>query len=162
MIVVKRGLRNSTLLPTLTYGSEKWMWNRAQQSRVHAVKMSYLRAVCGVTTWDGQSKSMYEWGGMGTHANRGNCGVVERVKINTLRWFGHNEKMESEEFVKKVYVSKSVGPNSRGRLPQRWNDRVKDYKCERGAPGFDQGRKEGLDKDRWRLFCLGQSLGVCC
>ncbi len=32
---VKRGLRNSILLPTLTYGSETWMWIRVQQSRVH-------------------------------------------------------------------------------------------------------------------------------
>ena len=34
---VKRGLRNSILLPTLTYESETWTWNRAQQSRVCAV-----------------------------------------------------------------------------------------------------------------------------
>ncbi len=27
---VKRDLRNSILLPTLTYGSEKWTWNGAQ------------------------------------------------------------------------------------------------------------------------------------
>ncbi len=27
---VKRGLRNSILLPTLTYGSKTWMWNRTQ------------------------------------------------------------------------------------------------------------------------------------
>ncbi len=26
---VKRGLRNSILLPTLTYGSENWTWNGA-------------------------------------------------------------------------------------------------------------------------------------
>ncbi len=26
---VKRGLKNSVLLPTLTYGSEAWTWNRA-------------------------------------------------------------------------------------------------------------------------------------
>ncbi len=31
---VKRGLKNSILLPTLTYGSETWTWNMAQQSRV--------------------------------------------------------------------------------------------------------------------------------
>ncbi len=31
---VKRSLRNSILLPTMTYGSETWTWNRAQQSRV--------------------------------------------------------------------------------------------------------------------------------
>ncbi len=49
---VKRGLRNSILLPTLTYGSENWTWNGAQQSRVRAVEMSYLRGACGVSRWD--------------------------------------------------------------------------------------------------------------
>ncbi len=44
---VKRGLRKSIILPTLTYGSENWTWHRAQQSRVCAVEMSYLRgAAC--------------------------------------------------------------------------------------------------------------------
>ncbi len=46
---VKRGLRDSILLPVFIYGSETWTWNRAQQSRVHAVEMSYLRGACGVT-----------------------------------------------------------------------------------------------------------------
>ncbi len=44
----KRGLRNSILLPTLTYGSENSTWNGEQQSRVRAVEMSYLRGACGV------------------------------------------------------------------------------------------------------------------
>ncbi len=38
-----------------------WTWNGAQQSRVHAVEMSYLREVCGVNRWDGLSnESVYE------------------------------------------------------------------------------------------------------
>ncbi len=114
---VKRGLRNSILLPTLMYGSETWTWNRAQQSRVHAVEMSYLRGACGVTRWDGESnESVYESCGMGSCANGVNCGVVECVKRNTLRWFGHIERMKSEEFVKGEYVRESMGPNSRGKL----------------------------------------------
>ncbi len=40
--------------------------------------------------------------------------------------------MESEEFVKKVYMSETVGPNSRGRPLGRWKDKVKEYMCERG------------------------------
>ncbi len=46
---VKKGLRNSILLLTLTYGSEMLTWNRALQSRVHAVEISCLRGACGVT-----------------------------------------------------------------------------------------------------------------
>ncbi len=63
---VKRGLRNSILLPALTYGSENWTWNGAQQSREHAVEMSYLRGACGVGRWDGLSnESVYERCGSG-------------------------------------------------------------------------------------------------
>ncbi len=128
-----------------------------QESRVHAVEMSYLRGACGVTRWDGESnESMYEGCGMGNHANEVNCRIGEWVKRNMLRWFGHIERMGSEEFVKKVYTSESVGPNSRGRPPGRWRDRVKEYMRERGATrrgGLGQARKECLDRERWRLFC---------
>ncbi len=70
--------------------------------------------------------------------------------------------MKSEEFVKKVYVSESVGSDSRGRLPGRWRDRVKVYMCERGATRggrLDQARRECLDKGKWRLSCHGHPLG---
>ncbi len=132
---VKRGLRNSILLPILTYESETWTWNRAQQSRVRAVEMSYLKGACGVTRWHG----------VGSRANGVNCGVVKCVKRNTLKWFGHIERIGSEKFVKKVYMRESVGPNSRGRPPGRWRDREKEYVCERNATrgrGLDQAKKE--------------------
>ncbi len=59
---VERGLRNSSiLLPPLTYGSLTWMWNRAQQSRVHTLEMSYLRGACGVIWWDGESMKGVVW-----------------------------------------------------------------------------------------------------
>ncbi len=92
---VKRGLRNSILLPTLTYGSETWTWKKAQQSRVHAVEMSYLRGACVVTRWEGENnESVYEKCGVETCASGVKCGVVEWVKRNTLRWFGNIKKDE--------------------------------------------------------------------
>ncbi len=55
-----------------------------------------------------------------------------------------------------------MGPNSRGRPVVRWRDRVKEYKCERGASrGLDQARRECLDRERWTLFCRGHTLGGC-
>ncbi len=57
------------------------------------------------------------------------------MKRNTLRWFRHIGRMRSEEFVKKVYMSESVGPNSRGRPLVRWMDRMKEYMCERRRAG---------------------------
>ncbi len=36
-----KGIRNSIILPTLSYASDMWTWNAAQQSKIHAVEMSY-------------------------------------------------------------------------------------------------------------------------
>ena len=59
-------------------------------------------------------------------ANGVQCGVVEWVKRDALRWLGHIERMKNEEFVKKVYMSKLEGVNRRGRPLGRWKDRVKE------------------------------------
>ena len=65
--------------------------------------------------------------------------VVVWVKRNTLRWFGHIERKNSEEFVKKVYVSEIIGSWRRGRPVVRWKDRVKEYMHERVA---DRGGRD--------------------
>ena len=35
------------------------------------------------------------------------------MKSNTLRWFDHMERIKSEEFVKKMYVSELKGSDQR-------------------------------------------------
>ncbi len=158
---VKRGLRNSILLPTLTYGSENWTWNGAQQSGVRAVEMSYLRGACGVSRWDGQSKTnAYEKCGMRKRGSGVGCGVAEWVKRSTLRWFGHIERMGNEEFLK-VYLSSAEDTNRRRRPLGRWEDRVKKYVSERGVRGngLEWARREGMDRERWRSVCRDHPLG---
>ncbi len=39
---IKRDLRNTVIVPTLTYASKTWAWNESQRSRVQAVEMSLL------------------------------------------------------------------------------------------------------------------------
>ncbi len=52
-----------------------------------------------------------------------------------MRWFGHIERMENEEFVRKLYLSNIEGPKTRERPLGRWEDRVKGYMSERGVRG---------------------------
>ncbi len=86
---VKRGQGNSILLTTLTYGSKNWTWNGAQQSRVHAVEMSYLRGACGVSRWDGLSNaSVYERCGMRERGSGVGCGVVKRAVKDIVKGKG--------------------------------------------------------------------------
>ncbi len=75
---VKRDLRDTVIVPTLTYASETWAWNESQRSRVQAVEMSYLRRACGVSRMDGmRNESVYERFGM-CHVSEGKkCGMNE-------------------------------------------------------------------------------------
>ncbi len=56
--------------------------------------MSYLRGAFGETRWERESNERYD---ISTCTNGMNCGVVEWVKINILKWFGHVWRMGSKE-----------------------------------------------------------------
>lgn len=69
---------------------------------------SYLRSACGITWRDRRMNvEVREQSGVGLD-------VLESVKRNTLRWFGHVECMWSERVTKKVYESE-VGRGQRRR-----------------------------------------------
>ncbi len=94
--------------------------------------------------------SVHERCGMREHGSGvGHC-VVEWVKRSTLRWFGHIERMENAESVKKVYLSSVEGPNKRGRPLGRWENRVKKYLSKRGARGngLEWARRKCMDRER--------------
>ncbi len=85
-------------------------------------------------------------------------GVVDEVKRQTLKWFGHVERMEEGKMTKRVYVSGIEGGNVRGRPPVKWRDRVQEYVRERGKRSLrnlKQARGECQDRERWKLFCHG-------
>ncbi len=85
---------------------------------------------------------------------------MEWVKKSTLRWYCQIERMEIEEFVKKVYLSSVEGPNRRGRLLGRWDDKVKEYVSEMGVRGngLEWARRECMDRERWSSVCHGRPL----
>jgi len=160
---VKKGLRDSIVLPTLTYGSETWTWNDSQQSRIQAVEMNYLRGACNISRRDMESNArIYRRFGMESDGVGIRCGVVEWVKRNTLRWFGHVERMQQDELTKRVYVSEIEGAGVRGRPPMRWLNAVEKYIRERDVGrvnGMQNVKRICLDRGSWRSFCRGHPLG---
>ncbi len=47
-------------------------------------------------------------------------------RSETLKWFGHMERMEESKMTRRVYVSETEGGNVRGRPPGKWRDRVQE------------------------------------
>ena len=148
-MAVKQGIRNSVILPTLSYASETWTWNAAQQLRIRAVEMSYLWGACGVSRWDRESnEETYGRSGMRETAVGMDCGVVEWVKRSTLRWYGHVMRMNEGDFTKRGYESTTKGMGVRGRPPVKWINRVEEYWRERervGGRGLECAERESLN-----------------
>ncbi len=101
-------------------------------------------------------ESVYERCSMSACADGVNCGVVEEVMSNMLKWFCHVEKMGSEEFVR-VYESELEGRNRRERALGRQKDRV-EYLGETGV--LEQAKRECWDRERWRLLPWSSPKGM--
>lgn len=56
---------------------------------------------------------------------------MEWVKRNTLRSFGHAERMQNREFTRRVYDNIIKGVGVSGRPPVMWGNGVEEYKRER-------------------------------
>ena len=54
-------------------------------------------------------KVIYERLGMWSKGEGMKCGVVELVKCNTLRWFGHIQRMDESVMTKRLYKSSIDG-----------------------------------------------------
>ncbi len=94
--------------------------------------MSYLRSACGVQRMDGESnESVYNRFGMSSKGEGMKRGVVEGVKRNTVRWFGHVERTAENVMTKRVYVSMVNVVGARGRPPVKWGDKILEYVRER-------------------------------
>lgn len=110
------------VLPALNYASEIWVWNGSNQSSINAVENNYLRGVCDLTRWNGESnESVYQRCGMGERVIGIDYGVIERLKHSTLKWFGHVERMGNGEFTKRMLRERvwEVGHWSIGRTELR-------------------------------------------
>ena len=84
-----------------------------------------------------------------------NCGVVEVVKCNTLRWFGHLERMGENEMTRRIYKGGVDAVGVRGRPPVKWEDRLLEYVREREdrrLRGIEGARIECMDRSKWRLL----------
>ncbi len=111
---------------------------------------------------DGESnESVYNRFGVSSKGEKMKCGVMEGAKRNTLRWFGHMERMVENVMTKRVHMSMADVVGARGQPPMIWGDRVLEYVRERGERrmrGLEHARRECTDRNRWRLFCHGHPL----
>ena len=102
-----RGMYEAIVVPTVTYGSEAWVMNKRERSRVEAVEMKCLRAICGVTKFD---RVRNDWIQEGTGVK---MKLGERIEQANLRWYGHVRRMDEGRHPRRMEESEVPGKRTK-------------------------------------------------
>src|SRR5260221_223706 len=122
----------------LVYGSETWPMKVEDAMRLQRTERAMVRRMCGVTLSERKnSEELISRLGI-------DC-VTEMVARSRLRWFGHFERMEDEEWVTACRRVKVEGKGGRVRGRKTWQECVNEDMRKRGLkPEMAQ------DRAQWR------------
>jgi len=135
---VKGRVYDSCVRSTLLYGSETWAVKVKQVQRLERTEMQMVRWMCGTKMRDRIPNEELRLR-MGVES------VKEALKRRRLRWWGHIERREESNWLKKCQNLEVTGKRPAGRPKKSWREVVKrDLK--------DWGLKEGwaMDRSQWR------------
>jgi len=109
----------------LCYGAECWAIKKVDIRRMQSTEMRMIWMMCGRTLRDLipnvtlRKKNEIE-------------DIKEHLEVHWLRWFGHLERMNSGNIVKRIWKKEIDGRKRKGRLHKTWNDEVREDMTKMG------------------------------
>ncbi len=124
------------------YGSETWATKVDDLQKLERNDMRMIRWICNVSLKDGHSSDQLR---DRLKLDR----ISDCVQKRRLRWFGHLERMEEDNWVSKCRHLEVAGSRGRGRPRKTWDEVVQRDLLERGL-GRDLARNRCVWK---RVTC---------
>ncbi len=125
----------------MLYGSETWAVKTDDLTRMDRNDMRMIRWMCGVTLKDRKpSEELRDRLGLAK--------ISDCVQSRRLRWFGHVERMQDDNWVKKSREIKVTGRRGRGRPRKTWEEVVR---SDLAAIGRDRALAQ--NRVEWKRAC---------
>ena len=135
---VRGELYKTCVRPVMLYGSETWPVKAEDTQRLHRNEMSMIQWMCGAKLKD--NKSCVE-----LRLLLGIDSITSEMQTRRLRWFGHIERRDESDWLKRVQHLEVNGSRGRGRPQKTWSQVIEDDIRSKNIP-----RKLGLHRGRWR------------
>ena len=129
----------------MVYGSETWPVKAEDMQRLERTERMMVRWMCGVSL-------KHRLSSQELNRRLGVLAVTEVVRQGRLRWFGHLERKDGEEWVSACRSITVTGEKTRGRSRKTWEECVKNDLKQLGL------KKEwAQDRIVWRGLIKGKS-----
>jgi hypothetical protein len=129
----------------LLYGAETWTLNTQQANKLLATEMDFWRSSARKSRKEKvRNVTIRELMEVGKN-------ILEVIEGKWLRWFGHVKTVPGNRQPLKILEWEPEGTRRRGRLKERWIDRVR-----RSMTNHGLSEEDTRDRDRWRNLVLGE------
>ena len=133
--------------PSMLHGSETWPMRQEEKNRLLRAESSMLRWMCGSKIQDRAPISSLR-------TTLGNIpAITDQARGGRLRWFGHVERREDNDWLKRACNLDIEGRTPRGRPRQTWAQTVKD-----DLKVLNIDRNLAQDRNSWRAAISQRSL----
>lgn len=127
--------------PVLLYGSENWVINNRQKSKIQAAEMKYLRRVEGVTKMDRIRSEQIR-------NNLNIKKILTKIEEKQLQWFGHLVRLNKNIPVRKIWKARTEGKRNRGKPQKTWDQNIEEILGNRGTNTI-QAKELTLNRKEW-------------
>ena len=137
-IRLKVKIYRTVIRPLILYGAETWVTRGAEERILESTEMRMLRMMKGVTLRDRvRSEEL--------RRELGVTPLIMKVREKRLRWFGHVERREEDNIIRKMSSMEVEGKRPRGRPKKRWRDCIREDMREMNVEENDVA-----NRNRWK------------
>jgi len=132
---LKSILKNTTVDKTLTYLSETGTVTKRDRKQMNIFERKVYRRILG-PVHDNEQENWRILTNKETYARVKKPTIIETIRLNGLRWFGHVQRMEGNRIPRKVLYMNLGTRRLRGRPRNRWQDEVREGVRKVGGEGW--------------------------
>jgi len=143
-LAVKSKVYTCCVRSCMLYGSETWPLKVEHEAKLESTEMRMVRWMCGVSLQERKTSNELR-------SRFGIESIVDVVRRNRLRWFGHVQRKSEDDWIRKCTVLEVEGRKPKGRPKKTWMDGVKKDMNQLGLVVND-----AEDRDRWRRMIWGK------